>query len=392
MVRIPDSTRVTAIVERLNGPNTLGNSRIFWTVFAVGTLLMFLQPLVRGSYAAGQFSLFLAYGLLALSLSLIWGYVGILSFGQVAFFGIAGYTYAIVSLNLGGPLGATVALPVAVIVSTLAALSLGYFMFYGDVRNVYVAILTLVVTLVLQTFMAQTAGAAWTIGSVKLGGFNGIPGIRNFTLGVEGASISLRGSGFYWFVLVLLLFIYLGARVLVNSKYGYAMVAVREDRERTEMLGYNVKKLKLGVFTASGTLAGLGGVLYTNWGNYIDPSVFTLTFATIPIVWVTFGGRESLLGAIVGTIVIEWLRKWFSINASEFAIVFVGVILMGTVLIMPQGILPSIRKLYLFFREHGLRDGARRSLQRLQARLRRTLRAVGVTDSDRPDGSEVLQK
>jgi branched-chain amino acid transport system permease protein len=387
-------SRLTRIATKLNGPNTLGNSRAFWTAFAVGMLAMIAYPLVAGSYKAGQTSLFLAYGLLALSLSLIWGYTGILSFGQVAFFGIAGYTYAIVSLNLGGAFGQTVALPVAVIIATLSAFVLGYFMFYGGVKNVYVAILTLVVTLVLETFMAQTAGSEWTIGTVKLGGFNGIPGIRNFALGVEGASITLSGSGFYWFVLALLLLTYLGARILVNSKYGYALVAIREDAERTVMLGYNVKRVKLAVFTLSGALAGLGGVLYATWGNYMDPSVFTIAFATIPIVWVTLGGRESLLGAIVGTIIIERLRLWFSINASEYAIVFVGAILMFTILFVPRGILPGIRDMYVFLRKHGFQEAIERGRLTVQARLQSLLGSAGVdvSESETAGGSEVVRE
>jgi len=386
--------RLERIGNKLNGPNTLGNSRAFWLAFAVGMVVMAAYPLIRGSYAAGQFSLFLAYGLLALSLSLIWGYTGILSFGQVAFFGIAGYTYAIVSLNLGGPLGQTVALPVAVAAATLSAFVLGYFMFYGGVQDVYVAILTLVVTLVLETFMAQTAGSEWSIGTVALGGFNGIPGIRNFALGVEGASLTLSGSGFYWFVLGVLLLAYLGARVLVNSKYGYALVAIREDAERTAMLGYNVKKVKLAVFTLSGALAGFGGVLYATWGNYMDPSVFSLVFATIPIVWVTLGGRESLLGAIVGTIIIERLRLWFSVNASEFAIVFVGIILMTTVLLLPRGILPGIRDTYVFFSEHGVREGLERGRVTVQTRIRTLLQSVGVdvSEPETPPSSEVVRE
>jgi branched-chain amino acid transport system permease protein len=384
--------RLEGIADRLNGPNTLGNSRAFWLAFVVGMLVMVAYPFARGSYAAGQTSLFLVYGLLALSLSLIWGYTGILSFGQVAFFGIAGYTYAIVSLNLGGAFGQTVALPIAVAVATLSAFVLGYFMFYGGVQNVYVAIVTLVVTLVLETFMAQTAGAEWAIGSVKLGGFNGIPGIRNFALGVEGASISLSGSGFYWFVLALLLGAYLGARVLVNSKYGYALVAIREDAERTAMLGYNVKRVKLAVFTFSGALAGLSGVLYSTWGNYMDPSVFTLAFATIPIVWLSLGGRESLLGAIVGTIIIERLRLWFSINASEFAIVFVGVILMTVVLVLPRGILPGIRDMYVFLSEHGPRAALDRGRTVIQTRIRGVLPTVGNDDPDTPSSSEVVRE
>lgn len=373
--------RLRRVTRSLSGPNTLGDSRTFWAVFTVGMVILIAQPIVRGSYAAGQFALFLCYGLLALSLSIIWGYTGILSFGQVAFFGIAGYTYAIVSLNLGSAFGATVALPVAVGVATLAAFVLGYFMFYGEVRDVYVAILTLVVTLVLHTFVAQTAGSGWTLGSVALGGFNGVPGIPDFVLGVDGASVTFSGAAFYWLVLAVLTIAVLGVRALCNGRIGYMLIAIREDEDRTEMLGYDVRMAKLGVFTLSGALAGLGGVFYVTWGNYISPGVFSLTFATIPIVWVSFGGRQSLVGAVVGTIVIEWARKWFSINASEYAIVFVGAILLVSILFLPRGIVPGIRDLYVLFRQHGPAEGvhivAARARIATQTRIWGIRRAVG---------------
>ncbi|MFB6157259.1 MAG: urea ABC transporter permease [Haloferacaceae archaeon] len=373
------------LVRRLNGPNTVGNSRVFWGLFGVATLLLVAQPLLRSAYAASQFTLFLAYGLLALSLSIIWGYTGILSFGQVAFFGFAGYTYALVSLNLGGATGSTVALVAALAASTLSAALLGYFMFYGQVRDVYVAIMTLVVTLVVHTFLGQTAGSEWTVGSVALGGFNGIPGIRDFTLGVGGASVVLSGAGFYWLVLAVLLAAYLGARVLVNGRYGFAMVAVREDEDRTEMLGYDVRRVKLAVFTLSGTLAGLSGVFYVTWGNYVSPGVFSLTFATIPVVWVSFGGRKSLLGAVVGTVVIEWVRKWFSINASEFAIVFVGAILLVSILFLPGGVIPGLRDGYVFLARHGPREASRIALDRATTAVRHRLRDLGLGTSGSPE-------
>ena len=245
-----------------------------------------------------------------------------------------------------GAMGATIALPAALLVSTGSAFVLGYFMFYGDVRDTYVAIMTLVVTLVIGTFLAQTAGAGWTVGDVALGGFNGIPGINNFTLGVEGTVLTFTSAAFYWLVLTVLLVTYLGLRVLVNSRYGYALVATREDEDRTEMLGYDVKRTKLAVFTLSGALAGLGGVFYVTWNNYINPEPFTLLWATLPVVWVTFGGRKSLLGPIVGAIFVEWIRKFLSINAPEFAIPFVGAILLVSILLMPQGVLPTLESGY----------------------------------------------
>lgn len=160
------------------------------------------------------------------------------------------------------------------------------------------------------------------------------------------------------------------------------------------MLGYNVKRVKLAIFTLSGSLAGLSGVLYATWGNYMDPSVFSLVFATIPIVWVTLGGRESLLGAIVGTVIIERLRLWFSINASEFAIVFVGIILMTTVLLVPRGILPGIRSGYVFFTEHGIREGLEQGRTTIQTRVQARLRSLGIgqSETDAPPSSEVVRE
>jgi branched-chain amino acid transport system permease protein len=331
----------------LEGPNTIGSSRRFWAAFLLVVGLLTVYPLFVGGYGASQFAVFFVFALLALSLSVIWGYAGILSFGQVAFFGIAGYTFAIVSINLGGALGSTVAVPVSVLVAALAAFVLGYFMFYGGVRDVYVTIMTLVVTLVLHTFMAQTAGDEWTVGEVPLGGFNGIPTIENLSLGVGETAITFTDAAFYWLVLAVVLATYLGLRALVNGRFGYAMVAVREDEDRTEMLGYNVRKIKLLVFTLAGALAGLSGVLYVTWGNYISPARFGITFATLPVVWVSVAGRKSLLGAVVGAVVIEYFRQQLAVTGSEFAIVVVGVALLTVILVLPDGAIPRLHDLYL---------------------------------------------
>lgn len=329
---------------RFEGPNTIGNSRVFWAGLTVALALAAAYPLVVSAYTAGNTALFMLYGLLAMSLSLVWGYAGVLSFGQVVFFGFAGYTFGIVSINLGSTLGVTMAIPVAVLVATVVAFLLGYFMFYGDVSGVFVAIITLVVTLVMQTFMAQTAGDEWTIGEVPLGGFNGMPGIPNLAVGAEGAAVSFSGASFYWLVLTILVVSYLGLRLLVNGRFGYAMVAVREDEDRVEMLGYDIRRVKLVVFTLGGGLAGLSGVLYASWGNYIDPSVYSLAFATLPVVWVTVGGRESLLGGVLATVAIEWFRQQLAITGSAWAIVVVGTLLLIVVLALPEGIVPFVHR------------------------------------------------
>ncbi len=325
------------------GPNTAGNTCGFWIGFLAVFAILLIYPLLFGSYAASNAAQFLFSAILGLSLCFVWEYAGILSFGQVVFYGIAGYTFGLLSLNFGSALVTTLALPAAVAIATLGALVLGYFMFYGEVRDVYVTILTLVVTLVLYTFMGQTAGSEWTIGSVALGGFNGMPAIPNLTLGVGESALRLSGSTFYWFTLFSLAAIYLGLRALVNGRFGYTMVAVREDEDRTQMLGYDVRRVKLLVFTIGGALAGFAGVLYATWGNYINPDVFGITFASIPVVWVTVGGRRSLLGAIVATVAIEWFRQQLAVTGSQYAIVVVGALLLAVVLVLPEGVVPWMR-------------------------------------------------
>ena len=337
---------------RLEGPNTVGNSRGFWVGFAVAVLALVAYPVVGNGE---QFSLFLVLALLGLSLSVVWGYSGVLSFGQVVFFGVGGYTFGVVSINFPDATGITGAVVAGVAFGALVAALIGYFMFYGGVRNVYVTIITLVSTLVMLTFMSQTAGSEWTIGEAALGGFNGMPAIPLLTLGVEGVftfqfvfndyEVFVPPLGtrtfdpFYYLSLVVLLLAYLGLRVLVNTDFGRVLVAIREDEDRTMMFGYNVERAKLVAFTIGGGLAGLAGVLYAARNVYIDPSVFQLYFATLPVVWVSVGGRKSLLGAVVATIGVEYVRLALG---GELALVAVGALLLLSILFLPGGIVPWI--------------------------------------------------
>ncbi|WP_436932750.1 ABC transporter permease subunit [Halosimplex halobium] len=348
---------VVAAVETwrrvFHGPNTIGNSWQFWAGFALAVAALFAYPVLAGGYQASRFALFIVYAFLGLSLSVVWGYAGILSFGQVAFFGVAGYTFGVVALNFNSPVGIVGAFAVAVVAGAALSFVLGYFMFYGGVRDVYVTIITLVVTLVLETFMSQTAGDAWTIGAAPLGGFNGMPGIPELAVplpalpGVWGSPVVLAsGDGtFFRFALALLVVTYLGLRALVNSDYGRVMVAVREDEDRTRMFGYDVERVKLAVFTFGGALAGLAGVLYAAWGNYISPGVYALTFASLPVIWVSVGGRKSLLGALVGSVAIAYVSNSL---VGQWAFVIVGALLLVVVLFLPRGFVPAVRDVVLF--------------------------------------------
>ncbi|WP_019534197.1 branched-chain amino acid ABC transporter permease [Paenibacillus ginsengihumi] len=299
-------------------------------------------PLVASAYKVVNVANFLVMVFLSLSLALIWGKTGIFSFGQTIFFGVGGYTYAILFLNVNELSLTLPAMLAGVAIGGLVAWILGYLMFYGGVNDVFVGLITLCVTLVLETFMAQTAGAEWKIGSVPLGGYNGINGIPTLHLGFGDNLVAFTGKSFYYLVFVLLLVTYLLLRYLVASKWGYALLAVRENRDRSQMFGYNVPKIQTMVFTLSGMIASLGGILYAAWGNYVTPSTMGLAAATLPVVLVAAGGRKSLTAAMLFTLLYSWFSQYLSSSGSQYALVILGVCLLLVVRFMPQGVVVAL--------------------------------------------------
>lgn len=170
-----DTSRFASVLKLVEGPQTLGQGSKFWSGFTVVLLAACVYPQFADSYDVGNNTYFFNWMFMALGLSLIWGYGGALSFGQTAFFGVAGYSYGVLTINLGDANGLTlVSLVLAVGISALFATILGYFLFFGRISGVFLGIVTLSVTLVLERFMAQTAAPEWAIGKARLNGFNGM--------------------------------------------------------------------------------------------------------------------------------------------------------------------------------------------------------------------------
>ncbi|SFI01938.1 branched-chain amino acid ABC transporter permease [Bradyrhizobium sp. cf659] len=333
-------TGFLSLFRRLEGPQTVGRGRTFWLLFAIVLLIAIAYPLFSDGYTVGNTVYFFVWVFIALSLCVIWGYGGSLSFGQTAFFGIAGYGYGVLTINFGSAYGFTlVALVIAVAIAALFAVLLGYFMFFGRIAGVFLGIVTLAVTLMLERFMAQTAGPEWHIGSARLNGFNGMSAMPPLTIPWPGEPIALFADvGLYYFVLGLLVLVYLGLRILMNSSFGNVIVAIRENPERAEMLGYDIRKYQLITFVIGAALAGLSGVLYTVWGQYITPSSMGMTAAALPLIWVAVGGRSDLTSTVIGTLVVLAAFQALTIYGSQYALVFMGVLLVLTVLIAPNGL------------------------------------------------------
>jgi urea transport system permease protein len=256
------------LLKLLTGPEDIGRSRWFWAAFVAACAFLFIYPHWLSEFEATNNAYYLLNVPIALGLALLWGYSGVLSFGQVAYFGVAGYVYGIVAGNMiGNAAGPIVGSLSGLAMCALTAAIFGYFVFYGRVRNWIVPILTLVLSLLLETFLGQTAGYQWRVGTVQLGGYNGMTGIPAFQIG----QFIVTGYSFYYYVLIIVVVAYLALRVFVNSQYGKVLLAIREDPIRTELLGYDIRARQLVVFVLAAILAGISGLLYVQWGNYTPP-------------------------------------------------------------------------------------------------------------------------
>ena len=301
-------------------------------------MFFFIYPMVKSSYAVLNMANFLITVILTLSLGLIWGYTGIFSYSQAAFYGIGGYTYAILCKNFLSPSLTPLWLLGGVLMGFLAALLLGYFMFYGGVNDVFVALVTMCFTLVLETFLAQTGGSQWRIGRAELGGFNGINGVSSLTFG----AFTMKGLAIYILVLLTVLVIYISMRMMEKKNLGYCLLSIRENRVRSEMFGYNTAFVQMMVFAVSGAIAGLSGVLYTSWGGYIVPTAVGMTQATLPVVLVAAGGRKNPTAIIIFTIFYLMLSQKLAASGSQYSLVILGMILLLVVLFVPKGIIHSL--------------------------------------------------
>ncbi len=341
---------VAGISRRLNGPQTLGNSAFFWCAWLLGLALLVALPLLVSRYQVINASNILISCILAMSLCLIWGYGGILSLGQASFYCIGGYAFGVVGINLIDAQGNTdLALLAGIAIPVVFATVLGGMMFYSRLKGVYIAILMLVVSLLLGLFMRQTADPSYTIGSAFLGGMNGLrpatsadPSIPNMILGFGDYVIAFDGrrSEFYWLVLGLTTAIYLGLRWLVNSSFGYVLIACREDLDRTETFGYDVRLVQLAVFCLSAAIAGFSGALYTAWGTYIHPDGFGVAPNILVVIWVAVGGRRDLTSVIVSTMLLSWISLELT-SSGEISLLALGVILVLAMLLAPEGIIAT---------------------------------------------------
>lgn len=308
---------------------------------ALAAVLVAVLPHWLDLFSLLSLTVYLVMALLALSLAFIWGFGGILCFGQAAFFGLGAYAYAIGVLNMGD---STWPVLLAILVPALFAAAMGYFMFYGGISDVYLGVITLAVTLILFNVMNSTSGSEYHIGSALLGGFNGIPAIPTLNVPFNPERV-LEPETLFQVIGAALILCYLGVRGLLASRFGKVVVAIRENEQRASLLGYDTRLHKLIVFSLGGGIAGLAGCLFANWGAFVSPGVFGLAQSAQIIIWVIVGGRGTLFGPILACIALQALMARLGEQQSVDSGLVLGVILLTFVMLLPRGLLPSLTSL-----------------------------------------------
>ena len=301
--------------------------RLLWAAAAAAVALL---PLLLSTFQVVQMTVFLVFCLLAVSLDLAWGLAGLLSFGQAAFFGVGGYVYAILGSNDMAPFGALAAATAA---GAVIAGVLGYVAFYGRLSAMFLAVMTLTVTLILLQVMGSTADPSYRIGEAALGGYNGMTNIP---------SPVADPAGLFRLVGGLLVGVVAGGRLLMIAPFGRVLAAIRENEQRVELLGYDARWRKLAIFSLSGAVAGLAGALFASWGGFINPEVFSLAQSAQVVIWVLVGGRGSLYGAVIGATLVQMLTQYLGSIGTAYTTLALGGLLVVFVLLLRHGLLPSV--------------------------------------------------
>ena len=310
------------------------HSLLFWAGFCVIVALLARAPallaqvLERPEFWQRFLTEILIWGLLAMSSDILIGYVGLVSFGHSAFFGLGMYGAA-AALMTSRPPSLWLALLYGLIAASAVAAFVAYFS--TRLRDIYFAITTLIFSQIFYVVIFT-----WT---ELTGGENGLTFSRP-ALAIPGLfSVPFTSQTLHWFVLAVVVLSYVILRRITQSPFGMVLQSIRENEARTRAIGYPVERYKIVAVMLSGLFAGLAGVLYAVQNKFAAPDfVFFLVSGEV-VIFNVIGGIGTLVGPIVGAGFFLLLREGLSRFFTEFYLIPVGVIFIAMVIFMPQGLL-----------------------------------------------------
>jgi len=335
---------------------------------AVGVVLLNLllppsSPFHVSTYVVALLGKYLCYALLAISVDLVWGYVGILSLGHGAFFALGGYAMGMYLMRQIGSRGvygdpvlpdfmvflnwkelpwywhgfdmAWFAFLMVMLVPGLLALVFGWLAFRSRVTGVYLSIITQAMTYaLLLAFFRNDMG---------FGGNNGMTDFKDI-LGFPIQSDGTR-AGLFLATATFLTLAFIACRLITRSRFGKVLIAIRDAESRTRFLGYRVERYKLAVWVFSAVLAGIAGALYVPQVGIINPGEFEPANSIEAVVWVAVGGRGTLVGAVLGAGLVNYGKTIFTASLPEYWLFALGGLFVLVTLFLPHGIVGLLRKL-----------------------------------------------
>jgi urea transport system permease protein len=347
------------MTQALSGiqPSTFPKKRAI--ALGVGFLIFAVFPLIMGEFQTSLTAKLLLFGALAISLDLVWGFTGILSFAQGVFFTLGAYAMAYyLKLNVSAEANNYgVALPdfmvwngleqlpwfiaplqyfpIAMIAMVLFpagfAYIIGWFIFHSRVSGVYITIISLAISSALTTFFVSQQ--AYT------GGTNGITDVA--PLSFFGAEIPL--IGLYWLSLVFTTAVLVGTWWLTQSNFGLILRSIKENERRISFLGYDIASYKIFIWTVSAGIAGIAGGLFVALNQFISPVYLAVSFGTQVVIWVAIGGRGTLIGPLAAALILGQVQNYAEQVTQDWQLI-VGVLLLVVVLFIPNGLMSLVPK------------------------------------------------
>ena len=313
------------------------------------------------TYAMALMGKYLCYALLALALDLVWGYCGILSLGHGAFFALGGYAMGMYLMRQVGPRGVygdpilpdfmvflnwkalpwfwygfdmfPFAMLMVLVVPGALAFVFGWFAFRSRVNGVYLSIITQAMTYALML--------AFFRNDMGFGGNNGLTDYKE----ILGFSVQAQGTRAALFAIsaLLLALCLLIASGIVRSKFGKVLVGVRDAESRVRFLGFRVENVKLFTFVVSAMMAGVAGALFVPQVGIINPGEFAPANSIEVVVWTAVGGRGTLIGPIIGAVLVNSGKSFFTGASPEFWLYTLGGLFIAVTLFLPKGIVGTIQ-------------------------------------------------
>ena len=320
-------------------------------IVALVVILAIILPSLIPAFRLRLIGRFWSLAIVALGIDLIWGYTGLLSLGHGIFFALGGYALAM-HLNLQIPEGQIpdfftlygvkelpwvwqpfYSLPITIlaliVVPGIVAGLIGYLVFRNRIKGVYFSILTQAALLVFYNFFN---------GQQKI--INGTNGLKTDSARIFDLVVSSNNvqRTFYIITVILLVLVYLLCRWLTSGRFGRLLMAIRDDETRVRFSGYNPTGYKVLVFGISGAIAGIAGALYTVQTGIITPSFMEVAFSIEMVIWVAVGGRGTLVGAIIGTMLVRLAQTFLSERFPGIWLFFQGALFLIVVTVLPDGI------------------------------------------------------